>query len=267
MTPQERALVDELFDRLASLESTPRDPEAERAIADGLARAPNAPYAMVQTVLVQDEALKRADARIRDLEGQLGISPEPERQGGFLDSMRDSLFGRREEPRGSVPPVGGERPMGVPPGFGSGQSGPGGPAGPWAGSPTPGSPPQTSQGGGSFLGTAAAAAAGAVGGALLLGSIRSMFGGQQGAHAAYGGHDPYAPLGKSEEMPWGRDTGSGDLGRQAGLDDIGRSGFGSNRSFEPGNERTGLFDSPGYGEDEGGEDFDHDAGFDVDSDI
>ena len=54
MTPQERALVTELFDRLATLEKTPRDPEAERLIADGLSRAPNATYALVQTVLLQD---------------------------------------------------------------------------------------------------------------------------------------------------------------------------------------------------------------------
>jgi len=66
MTPQERQLVDELFDRLAKLETMPRDKDAERTIADGLARAPQAVYPLVQTVLVQDEALKRADARIRD---------------------------------------------------------------------------------------------------------------------------------------------------------------------------------------------------------
>jgi hypothetical protein len=262
MTPQERALVDDLFDRLASLEAAPRDAEAERAIAEGLARAPNATYALVQTALVQDEALKRADARIRELEAQLGIAPEPPRQGGFLDTMRDSLLGRREETRGSVPPVGGsDRPMGVPPGFGAGQSGQ---AGPWAGSPPGGAPPQASQGG-SFLGTAAAAAAGAVGGALLLGSIRSMFGGQHGPQAAYGGHDPFAPGGKPEGIPWGSDTGRGDLARQAGVEDIGGSGFGRSRSFEPGSERAGLF---GPAEDvEGSDDFDYDGGFDVDSDI
>ena len=70
MTPQERELVTELFDRLATLENTPRDPEAERGIMDGLQRAPNAVYALVQTALVQDE-----DARIRDLEGKLGMKP------------------------------------------------------------------------------------------------------------------------------------------------------------------------------------------------
>lgn len=38
MTPQERQLVDELFDKLARLEATPRDRDAERAIADRLTR-------------------------------------------------------------------------------------------------------------------------------------------------------------------------------------------------------------------------------------
>ena len=61
MTPQERKLIDELFDRLESLENTPRDPDAVAAINQGLERAPNALYPLVQTALVQDEALKRAE--------------------------------------------------------------------------------------------------------------------------------------------------------------------------------------------------------------
>ena len=91
MTPQERQMVDDLFDRLAHLETAPRDAAAERAIADGLARSPNAIYPLVQTVLVQDEALKRADARIRELTGEDAGEPA---SGGFLDSMRDALTGR-----------------------------------------------------------------------------------------------------------------------------------------------------------------------------
>src|ERR1700741_2995189 len=104
MTPQEQALVDELFDRLASLENNSRDPEAERVILDGLRRAPDAVYALVQTALVQDEALKRANARIQELEG--GGPPPEEHSRGFLDNMRDALMGR-DEPRGSVPRTGG----------------------------------------------------------------------------------------------------------------------------------------------------------------
>ena len=100
MTPEERNLVIELFDRLATLEDAQRDPEAERLIKDGLRQAPNAPYALVQTVLVQDEALKRADARIRELEG--GAEAEAPRDASFLGGVRESLFGRS---RGSVPSV------------------------------------------------------------------------------------------------------------------------------------------------------------------
>ena len=91
MTPQERQLVENLFDRLAKLENAPRDADAMRTIEDGLRRAPNAIYPLVQTVLVQDEALKRADARIRELTGEDAGAPA---SGGFLDSMRQTLTGR-----------------------------------------------------------------------------------------------------------------------------------------------------------------------------
>src|SRR6266852_7355404 len=93
MTPQERQLIEDLFDRLSKLESAPRDPEAVAAIAQGLRAAPNAVYALVQTVLVQDEALKRANSRIQELEAALGPEQHQQNQsGGFLDSMRDAIF-------------------------------------------------------------------------------------------------------------------------------------------------------------------------------
>src|ERR1700704_668482 len=98
MTPEERNLITELFDRLSTLEDAERDPDAERAIKDGLRQAPNAAYALVQTVLVQDEALKRADARIRQLEAGPGIGAEPARPAGFLDNMRSAVWGHREAP-------------------------------------------------------------------------------------------------------------------------------------------------------------------------
>ena len=93
MTPQEQQLVDELFDRLAQVENNPRDPDAERIIANGVRRAPHATYVLVQTALVMDEALKRANARIEELEHAAGGEPAPG-GGGFLDSMRNVLTGR-----------------------------------------------------------------------------------------------------------------------------------------------------------------------------
>ena len=80
MTPQERQLIDDLFDRLAKLENTPRDGEAMSAIMQGLRKAPNAVYALVQTTLVQDEALKRADSRIQELEAAIGQQNQPQNQ-------------------------------------------------------------------------------------------------------------------------------------------------------------------------------------------
>src|SRR5829696_9444635 len=78
MTPEERDLIADLFSRLAELEREPRDPDAERAIREGLRRAPNAVYALVQTVLVQDGALKAANDHIADLEDRLAEAARQE---------------------------------------------------------------------------------------------------------------------------------------------------------------------------------------------
>jgi uncharacterized protein len=181
MTPQEQELVNELFDRLAKLEANPRDPDAERLIADGLRRAPHAVYALVQTALVQDEALKLANARIEGLEAQIGGSQQ---QGGFLDSVRDAVLGRRD-PQGLVPSVRSQAqssPTAAPPYRRQPEYPPQTPPYPTGPGLAPGMSPAFGSGG-SFLGTAASTAAGVIGGGLLLNSIRSMF----GEHAGLGG--------------------------------------------------------------------------------
>ena len=174
MTPQEQELLSELFDRLAKSETNPRDLDAERKIADGLRRAPHAVYALVQTALVQDEALKRANARIEELQAQ-GGGQEQQRGGSFLDSMRDTVLGRTE-PHGSAPSAPSYRPQPQYPPQASSY--------PPGQSPAPGTGPGFGSGG-SFLGTAASTAAGVIGGGLLLNSIRSMF----GEHAGLSGHE------------------------------------------------------------------------------
>ena len=255
MTPQERQLVDDLFDRLSKLEGAPRDPDAAAAIAQGLRSAPNAVYALVQTVLLQDEALKRANSRIQELEA--GGAGEQRQSGGFLDSMRETIFGQE---RGSVPNV---RPpdMASRPTWNSGQvlqqaQGPApynqGPYGQPYGAPQA----PMGGGGGSFLGTAAAAAAGVVGGSLLLGSIRSMMGG--GSHQSFG---DTAGLGDKAtgQTPWSDQSGSG-LAREAGINDIGSSGRGADD-----NSRAGLFDSASNDDDHDDADLDSDD-FDGDGD-
>ena len=241
MTPQERQLVDDLFDRLAKVEAAPREADAQAVIADGQRRAPNAIYALVQTVLLQDEALRRAHERITELEGN--GAPEQAPPGGFLDSMRDALFGQSNpgqgQPRGSVPsvrPGDGGRPawntgqvMGQPQQGGYGQQGYGQQG--QFGQPPMGQPPMGQQAaqpgrGGSFLGTAAAAAAGMVGGSLLMNSLGGMFGG--GNKQGFGD----SANASESKSPWSSDSSGGDLAKDAGVNDIGNS-FG---------QRSGNFD-------------------------
>jgi len=181
MTPQESQLVDDLFDRLAKLENVQRDPDAERLIASGLRRAPHAVYALVQTTLLQDEALRRANARIEELQAQTSGAAEPEqRPASFLDSMREALGGRT--PRGSAPSV---RTAGSYQSQNFQQQGSQPQAGYPPQMPLSGYPGAAGFGsGGSFLGTAASAAAGVIGGALLLDGIRSMFGHHAGMAGA-----------------------------------------------------------------------------------
>lgn len=232
MTPQERQLVDDLFDRLAKLETSPREPDAETAMMQGLRRAPNAVYALVQTVLVQDEALKRANARIQELEGAEQAAPS---SGGFLDSMRDAILGPGQN-RGSVPTVrpgdgaqrgpvwnsgqaleqadarmGGDPRMNNDPRMNDPRAGnPGG--GLFGGGNSGGG------GGGSFLGTAAATAAGVIGGSMLMNSIKGLMGG--GGQQQSLGNTADSGGGK---MPWDNSTSSGNLARDAGVNDVGKS--------------------------------------------
>ncbi|RXT33703.1 DUF2076 domain-containing protein [Bradyrhizobium betae] len=255
MTPQERQLVDELFDRLSKLENAPRDPDAIAAISDGLRKAPGAIYALVQTTLLQDEALKRAHNRIQELEA--AQAPEQAQSGGFLDTMRDTLFGGSPS-RGSVPnvPPRDARPVwntgqAMPqpqPGYGQPPYGQAYGQGPGPGqAPGYGAPPVG--GGGSFLGTAAAAAAGVVGGSLLLSSIRGMMGGSH--QQAFGDTNSLG----GDRSPWGgSDQSGGSLARDAGLNDIG-----SNRDSRQGFLDQGSNDRDNNNDQNYGDD-DHDNG-------
>lgn len=267
MTPQERQLIDDLFNRLTRLENTPRDSEAMSAIMQGLQKAPNAVYALVQTTLVQDEALKRADARIQELEA--GAGQQQNQPAGFLDSMRDAIFGQQGQSQGSVPNV---RAPGIGdgrPAWNTGQVLQQGQPGGQYGQPAYGygaQPPQQQSafggGGGSFLGTAAAAAVGVVGGSMLASSLRSMMGGGSGNQQSFGDTANHSG-GIEDRRPWGGDQSGGNLAREAGINDIGSS----NQRADNGDygSRQGFFDQGSNDDD--GDDMDHDGdGFDGDGD-
>jgi hypothetical protein len=235
MTPQERQLIDDLFNRLARLEGQPRDPQAQQAIEDGLSRAPNALYPLVQTVLVQDEALKRAQARLAELG-----DGEPQQEPGFLDSMRNLLTGQPS--RGTVPSVR--------PGYGGD---------PRAAAPNAAFGQGFGQGvGNSFLGTAAATAAGVVGGAMIGHMLGGLFGGSQARASAFDQPASSSPWDRGNQDSARDSSQDSSLARDAGVNDV--NGSGDTRS-------AGLFDDSSSDDDGDGDfDFDGDLGGDFGDD-
>ncbi len=174
MQPQERELIAGLFDRLRPFESQPRDPEAEALIRDAIARQPAAPYLLVQTVLVQEQALKAAQQRIAELEANAGGAPA---SSGFL---------------GSAPRLG---PWGAQP---AAQA-------PAQAAPATRSPLQAAlsgqpAGGGGFLRSAMATAAGVAGGALLFEGIRGLMGHNPGPFGSAVAQTP-SPLLPPDALP------------------------------------------------------------------
>jgi len=189
MQQQERDLIAGLFDRLQPFESQPRDAEAEALIKERGSRQPASAYLLVQTVLVQEQALKAAQERIAELEAKAGVQPSS----GFLGSAPNiGPWGRQsaqaEPPRPPLPSTRSPLQAAL-----SGQ-----PAG---------------GGGGGFLRTALATAAGVAGGALLFEGIRNLMGGSPGAFGPALAQTP-SPLLPPDTLP--TDTSSSD---QAGLDD------------------------------------------------
>ena len=165
MTPEERTLISTLFERLNSAAAQAKDPQAEEYISTKVSQQPSAPYLLVQSTLVMQQALTAAQTRIADLEKQLaaGQRPGEEPSGSFLSGVAN-LFGVGQSP--AQPSRG---PQAAPPL--PSQSAPLSPL-----SPPP--LPQTGPGpaGGGFLQSALSTAAGVAGGALLFQGIQNLLG-------------------------------------------------------------------------------------------
>lgn len=188
MNAEERAVIDGIFDRLKNVAGQQRDVEAERHIAERIREQPYAPYALAQSVYVQEQALINQQQEIERLQAELAearkAAPQPQagQSGGFLSG----LFGGGAAASAAQPPAYGQRSQAM---AAAPQQG-----GPWSGQPAPqpqqpavgpwggqAAQPQQKQGMG-FLGTAAAAAAGVAGGMMIGNLLSSAFGGGQ-AHA------------------------------------------------------------------------------------
>jgi hypothetical protein len=176
MNDQERQVIADIFRRLEQVANQPRDPEAERFIAEKLRQQPYAPYAMAQTVFVQEQALGNLQAENEQLRAELEQARrQPQQGGGFLSS----IFGggaRPQEPAyrhppGQTSPWGAPQPHPMHQPYGEPQGGMmGGRPGPWGGMGQP-------RAGGGFLQGALTTAAGVAGGMMIANALSHAFGG------------------------------------------------------------------------------------------
>jgi hypothetical protein len=182
MTPQERDLIASLLSRLQQAGNPAKDPEADALIRQGMSQLPDAPYLLVQTVLIQDMALAEAHRRVEELERQTA-APPPAQPSSFLSGAR-----------GSVPSAG--------PWVQAVQPAPAPAPSPWrAAGPAPAAAPivgpLAAPGATSgFLRQAATTAAGIAGGALLFQGISSLFGPHYGG-GMFAGMQPQPGLGET----------------------------------------------------------------------
>lgn len=198
MQNQERELITGLFDRLQPFEAQPRDAEAEALIRDLAARQPASSYLLVQTVLVQEHALKAAQERIAELEAKVAAAPAAAVGGGFLGSApKIGPWGAAPSASPSAQPSAAQSPAPQSPAPQSQGLRPSVPSSvPSTRSPLQAAVSQLPAGGG-FLRTAMATAAGVAGGALLFEGIRNLMGGSSNPFSQGGGSQqaavPQAP--------------------------------------------------------------------------
>jgi len=156
MQYDEQQLINGLFQRLkqAEQQNGQRDAQAERQIAELVKQQPAAPYYMAQSMLIQEAALKRLQARVQELENQLAQqqSQQPSGGGSFLSGL-----------------------------FGGNKNQPAQPAQNWGAPPVQQQPPQyaspapTASRGSGFMAGALQTAAGVAGGVVIADMLTSMF--------------------------------------------------------------------------------------------
>jgi len=181
MTPQEQQLITELFARLKQTPAQAKDADAAQLIRKGVMENPDAPYLLVQTVLIQDMALSQAQHRVGELEQQLAeataaSSAQPSQPAtSFLGGALARFLGGAPS-HGSVPPA--SQPPAPPAAAVPGWHQSGANPTSFGGAAAPGMISSASSG---FLRAAAATALGVAGGQLLFHGIQSMFGQHAGS--------------------------------------------------------------------------------------
>ncbi|MGV1754191.1 DUF2076 domain-containing protein [Agrobacterium sp. CG674] len=197
MDRNDQQAIENLFGKLAKVESQvpERDGDAERFIRDRINSQPGAPYYMAQTIVVQEQALEKAQQRIAELEahstqGTQGTqSPQaaPSQRGGVFSSM----FGSNAAPDRTTGASAAERPS------------------PWGQRSNAQPAQQRGGGGGGFLAGAAQTAVGVAGGMMLGNALMGMFGADEAQAATPA---PEAPAeAPAEDVDDGGDLGMDDM--------------------------------------------------------
>jgi hypothetical protein len=203
MTPQEREMIDGLFQRLTAADTPQKDHEAEDLIAKRTVALPSAPYLLVQTVLVQDHALGAAQQRIAQLEKELADAHKAQAQapaaaaGGT--SFLGGLLGGRWNQGGAAPAAATAPHSSVPITAPSGSA----QAAPSYAAPGPAPYAAAAPAGGGFLHSALTTAAGVAAGGLLYDGLSSLLFHRPGPFSPYVGAGFGGFGGGFGGSPWG----------------------------------------------------------------
>lgn len=179
MNPQDRSAIESVFNRIQEVEQQggQRDNDAEQLIHERLQKQPGSAYYLAQTVLIQEQALKKAQQRIQELEKPASTSIGA----GALSSVG---FGRQPTPD--------QRPVSTTPpasDFGRKNSG---------------------AAGGGFLAGALQTAMGVAGGVMLGNMLGGLFGGNDAQAAEPPAEQAPAHEEAGQEPDYASDEGSFD---------------------------------------------------------
>lgn len=237
MTSQESQMLNDLVRKINGTQLQEKDDDAERLLADGLGRNPDAMYMLAQTVLVQNIALDQAKQQLMQLQQQQA-APQPAKATSFLGS----LLGHRDPAPPPPPQFQGQgQYQQVPPQYAQPQY-----AQPqYAQPPFPAAP----AGQPSFLRSAATTAAGVAAGALAFEGVESLIHGGLGGHEGFGGGG------------FGGGYG-GDFGGGAPREEIINNYYGSPEGGSGGGYEAGPNEQPQGPFDGGGVDEQPQGGFD-----
>lgn len=217
MNSQERHALQDFLQELVRARVQHKDPEAEAMILRTVSSLPDAPYLLVQRVLLQEQALNAARRQMASLQRRLEAAlPQDNR---FLSPASDwghSEFRTHPSSAGHHPasayrygePQAYHDPRVVRPGLMSG-------------------------GAGSFLGSMAGVAAGVAAGSFLYHGINDLLHHDHGdATGQHGFADMSGDARQGERFTGDAGWDSGDLAGDAGIDDIGWSDDGSMEGSE-----------------------------------